>query len=338
MNNNIIERNERIQKVSQVISTLPERTIVVNDLTGALQHIQGTRWSTVARGRTLGQATPPMFVDAEGAAHLFEAAVIRLSTNKDQMRVLTSLLNSVLTPDATIWVVGGNDEGIKSFPKTAPEFVVDVQTVDIRQRARVLKGVPTANSRTLTDWFSTETIELDGQSIEWTVSPGVFAKGKLDRGTAFLLDVLSRYEFKRTHQIADFACGTGVIARWCADRFPEAHIDATDADSWSIELTKINAPTVHAAVSDGWQAIGLDRSYDLIISNPPVHIGKEQDYSVLEGLLRDAKPRLHYRGRIIVVVQHHVPLERMAKEEEYKIVELLEHNAGYKVWCVGMRK
>ena len=27
----------------------------------------------------------------------------------------------------------------------------------------------------------------------------------------------------------------------------------------------------------------------------------------------------------------------MAKEEEYKIVELLEHNPGYKVWCVGMR-
>ena len=189
MNNNIIERTkERIQKVSQVISTLPERTIVVNDLTGALQHIQGTRWSTVARGRTQGQATPPMFVDGEGEAHLFEAAVVRLSTNKDQMRVLTSLLNAVLTPDATIWIVGGNDEGIKSFPKTAPNFVVDVQTVDIRQRARVLKGIPTTNSRTLTDWFGKDKIELDGQTIEWTTSPRCVCQRKTGSlGTAFLL-------------------------------------------------------------------------------------------------------------------------------------------------------
>ena len=216
--------------------------------------------------------------------------------------------------------------------------MVNVETVDIRQRARVLRGKSTTQHHKLIDWFTTESIELDGQSLDWIVSPGVFAKGRLDRGTEFLLDVLSRYEFKRTHQIADFACGTGVIARWFANRYPDAHIDATDADSWSIELTKLNAPTAHVVVSDGWQSIGLDRCYDLIISNPPVHLGKEQDYSVLAGLLRDAKPRLHYRGQIILVVQHHVPLERMARAEDYKVVEVIEHTSGYKVWRVGMRK
>ena len=54
MNHNIIERNERIQKVSQAISNLPERTIVVNDLTSALQHISGVRWSSIANGQIQG--------------------------------------------------------------------------------------------------------------------------------------------------------------------------------------------------------------------------------------------------------------------------------------------
>ena len=192
------------------------------------------------------------------------------------------------------------------------------------------QGIP-PNSRTLTDWFGKDKIELDGQTIEWTTSPGVFAKGKLDRGTAFLLDVLSRYEFKRTYQIADFACGTGVIARWCADRFPEAHIDATDADSWSIELTKINAPTVHAVVSDGWQAIGLDRESDYHRSTGT---WKRLDYSVLKGLLRD-KPRLHYRGRSSLWCNTMAVGTQQEKNARCRVVGA---QSGYKVWCVGMRK
>ena len=87
-----------------------------------------------------------------------------------------------------------------------------------------------------------------------------------------------------------------MIARWLADRFPNAQIDAMDADSWSIELAKQNAPTVKHRLVDGWTGMPRDCRYDLVISNPPVHIGKESDYTVLTGLIRDAKTH-HYRGK-----------------------------------------
>ena len=187
-------------------------------------------------------------------------------------------------------------------------------------------------------WISQELISIDDEQFEWSVMPGVFAKGKLDSGTAFLLQVLSKYPFKRTHQMADFACGTGVIARWLSERFSDSNIDATDADCWSVELTRRNAPSAHSVVGDGWFGIPRDRSYDVIVSNPPVHTGKEADYSILQDLLQGAKERLHYRGQILLVVQHHVPLERLASEAEYRICEVVEHNSGYKVWRVGMRR
>lgn len=326
MNHNIIERNERLQKVSEALPLLPKDTLIVNDYTNALQQLQGIRWSIFSHAKDAGQPLPP---EVEGG---FSSAVVRLSTNKEQLRMLLSLLNKVLKKDATIWVIGANDEGIKSFPKTAKGYVEAVDTIDIRQRARLLQGTRGALEATLQDWIETDSIVLNGQSVEWKTLPGVFAKGRLDAGTEYLLSVLTEYPIKRTFQLADFACGTGVIARWLADRFPEAQIDAMDADSWAIELAKLNAPTVKHRLIDGWTGMPRDSRYDLVISNPPVHIGKESDYTVLRGLIRDAKTRLHYRGQILMVTLHHIPVQRLAEEAEYRIIEVVAHNNRYKVW------
>ena len=326
MNHNIIERNERLQKVSEALPLLPTDTLIVNDYTNALLHLEGVRWNIFSHEKDMGLSHPPT---VEGH---FSAAVVRLSTNKEQLRMLLSLLNTVLTDDATIWIIGANDEGIKSFPKTAKGYVKDVETIDIRQRARLLQGTKGELQSTLTDWMETHSIQLDGVSLAWKTFPGVFAKGQLDPGTAYLLNVLATYPIKRTFQLADFACGTGVIARWLADRFPDAQIDAMDADSWAMELAKLNAPTVKHRLVDGWTGMPRDCRYDLVISNPPVHIGKESDYTVLKGLIRDAKTRLHYRGQILMVTLHHIPVQRLAEEAEYRIIEVVSHNNRYKVW------
>ena len=112
MNHNIIERNERLQKVSEALPPLPTDTLVVNDYTNALNRIYGERWNIYSHESK--RSACPARLD-EG----YSAAVVRLSTNKEQLRMLLSLLNTVLTEDATIWIIGANDEGIKSFPKNS---------------------------------------------------------------------------------------------------------------------------------------------------------------------------------------------------------------------------
>ena len=63
-----------------------------------------------------------------------------------------------------------------------------------------------------------------------------------------------------------------------------------------MEAAKQNVDGIHWLLSDGWTKMPRDRRYDLIVSNPPVHFGKGTDYSILEGLVRGAKDRLHRRG------------------------------------------
>ena len=105
-----------------------------------------------------------------------------------------------------------------------------------------------------------------------------------------------------------------------------------DADSWAMELAKLNALTVKHRLVDGWTGMPRDCRYDLVISIPQYTSGKSLTPTVLKGLIRDAKTRLHYRGQILMVTLHHIPVQRLAEEAEYRIIEVVSHNNRYKVW------
>ena len=66
-----------------------------------------------------------------------------------------------------------------------------------------------------------------------------------------------------TH-ILDVGTGCGLIALMMAQRFPKAHIDASDIDVEAVEQAKENGANAFMSRVQDWQG-----SYDLIVSNPP---------------------------------------------------------------------
>ena len=71
----------------------------------------------------------------------FDVAVVRFHPTKI-VKGYAFPVNGVLSESAVVWLLGSNDEGIKSLPKTAEDFIQTVETIDIRQRARLLEGDP----------------------------------------------------------------------------------------------------------------------------------------------------------------------------------------------------
>ena len=314
-------RNQAIQKVAESLREVEGNILIVNDSSQALHFLKGERWDRFSIGKKDGRILP------EGK---FKNIVLRIDVSKQVTNHLARCCNAVASEQAKIWLVGGNDEGIKSIASTLNGVTSDFETIAIKKRFRLILSKPTHNIMEQIPLEKT-TINLLEQQMEWTISPSAFAKGTLDQGTALLLEYIQNFPRKRALQLVDFASGTGVLAWGLKHVYPDAHIDGIEADSWAMAAAKKNVRGIHWLLSDGWTKMPRDRRYDLIVSNPPVHFGKETDYSILEGLFRGAKDRLHRRGEIWLVLQSHISLTKLLPQSR---AEVLEESAGYRIWKV----
>lgn len=138
-----------------------------------------------------------------------------------------------------------------------------------------------------------------GHPLELDSSSGVFAAGRLDKGTAVLLR--EARPAVTTGRFLDLGCGYGVIACALAAEAPSAQVWAVDVNERALQLCRDNADRlgygdqVMVALPD---EVPAELEFDEIWSNPPIRIGK----AALHELLEEWLPRLTPEGRAILVV------------------------------------
>ena len=128
---------------------------------------------------------------------------------------------------------------------------------------------------------------------------GVFNKKGLDYGTRVLLENIN-LENKRT--FLDVGCGCGPIGIYIAKQSSNNKVDMIDINVNAVKLTnmgirenKLNNAT--AFVSDIYDKI--NKKYDMIITNPPIHAGKKVVYNII----RYAKNYLNDNGELWIVIR-----------------------------------
>lgn len=260
-------------------------------------------WDRFAFG---GRAATPWPADGP-----YQLAVARLPQGKEAFRTLIQALAHRLVPGGELWVHGANDEGIKSASKRIAAVFGDTDTVEARRHCRVLRTTrPDAlldPKPTLDAWARTVDLEFRDGPVPQRSYPGVFAKGRLDEGTAALLDVLPTPAARS--RVLDFACGAGVIAGALKRAEPTLEVQLLDADAVAAAAARHNVPGALVRIGASWSALPAYQRYDLIVSNPPIHTGKERDYGVLRRLIEGAPGRLTDEGAMWLVLQRQVPVE-----------------------------
>lgn len=282
-----------------------ERPLVVEEASGELRAGLSTR-GCVAQAwlRNVGaggeaRAWPP--------AGPFSAAFVRLPKAKGALDLALHAAASVTAGRAPMYLFGANDEGIRSAASRLAAVTEDVRTLDTRRHCRVLMGVRREEiaglKAQLSDWRAAADIEIAGVRRSWVSYPGLFAGGRLDDGTAMLLAHLP--ELRAGARVLDFGCGTGVIGAAILAKQPQAGVDLIDMDAVAIEAVRENVPSGKAMLGDRLAATGKGR-YDVIVSNPPLHAGVEEDHGAMQRLIRDAPGRLNGGGVLQLVVQRRV--------------------------------
>jgi 16S rRNA (guanine1207-N2)-methyltransferase len=160
-----------------------------------------------------------------------------------------------------------------------------------------------------------------GRELRLASGSGVFARGRLDIGTAVL--------FRETEppaggRVLDLGCGYGVIGLAVAVSVPTAVVTAVDVNERAVLLANENASSL--GVTDRFSAmtpdaVPDDATYDEIWSNPPIRIGK----SALHDLLLLWFARLAPGGRAVMVVGRNLgadSLQRWLGEQGYPTARL----------------
>ena len=168
-------------------------------------------------------------------------------------------------------------------------------------------------------------IKLKEENLHFIVDNGVFSKKGLDFGTRTLLENIDLT--KVNGDVLDFGCGYGPIGIYLK-KVSNAKIDMADINERALNLAKKNAELNNVNVNIFKSNIyeNIDKKYDLIVTNPPIRVGKK----ILYEILFDAEKYLKEEGELWLVINKNSGAKSLAKDlEKTYEVSIITKNKGF---------
>ena len=175
-------------------------------------------------------------------------------------------------------------------------------------------------------------VSLPDGSFSIETDTGVFSHGRVDSGTKVLL--MEAPVLPASGNVLDLGCGAGPIAMTMARRSPESSVWAVDVNERARQLTRDNASAlgltnVTVASPD---EVPDSVIFDVIWSNPPIKVGKQE----LHDLLNRWLARLSPDGYAVLVVNKNLGSDSLAKwlTELGWTVKRISSRQGFRVLTV----
>ncbi|TNE40129.1 MAG: class I SAM-dependent methyltransferase [Alphaproteobacteria bacterium] len=301
----------------------PSPCLIMNDTSGRLE---GALEASRVWNRRAGQKAAPTPWPEGGP---YASVLLRLPKSKSELTLSLAMAHAVLAEGGKLFLYGSNDEGIKSAAGNLEPYFDRPVTELTKGKGRIIRAAPTKEPKTtLADWRQEVVMETPAGTFTLASYPGLFAHGRLDTGTATLLNHLPKTEGPLS--VLDYGCGTGIIARAVLAQNPEARLTLFDNDVLALEAAKENVPGATYVLGSELGDLASTQ-FDLILSNPPFHVGKDQDFSALEDLCLNASKRLTKGGRLRMVVQRTAPVARWL-EESFSSAGIVAENKSFRIW------
>ena len=177
-------------------------------------------------------------------------------------------------PDVVVYAGGRIKHMTPSMNDVLRTCFTDVSATLARQKSRLL--VARGSRPEVAPTFPRREHHADLDL--WVCAHGAaFGGTKIDVGTRFLLGFLDRM-VPAAQAAVDLGSGTGVLAAALARAYPELRVVATDDSAAAVASTTATALANGVAgqvtvVRDDAMASMPDRSADLVVCNPPFHLG-----------------------------------------------------------------
>lgn len=299
-------------------------------------------YSALAQHQSLASTRPNLHIMSTAFPApdaVYYTGIILSPKGRDLARAQLWSLAQSLIPGGRIYIMGGNNEGIKSIIDDASQLFEGVHLLMNKHRVRLAEGLQPAHRPAYpADWATaptqpqTQQWETPAGPLKVGVMPGVFGWHGLDEGTALLLAQPELMQKATGAAVLDVGCGTGVIGAALAPYAATVH--CTDSNLLAVacaqytqHINQLEQMTVSAG--DVYNALA-GQSFDLIVSNPPFHQGFALSQMAAHTLIMQAPQYLRPGGSLILVANAFLPYETLLRDALGQVRTLAQNNR-YKI-------
>lgn len=260
----------------------------------------------------------------------FERSVLFLPKSRELTDYLLQCLAARL-PGKVLYLVGEKRAGIERAAKQLAAYGQPCKLDSARhcQLWQVLVEHAPATP-VLESLAQRYTLPLPDGPLAVVTLPGVFSHGRLDIGSALLLEHLDGLP---DGPILDFGCGAGVLGATLKRRYPASPVVMLDVDAFALASSRLtlaaNGLDAELVPGDGIQA--APQGLAAIITNPPFHQGVHTDYQASETLLREAARYLRPGGELRLVANSFLKYPPLIEQHLGSCTTLAE-GQGFRVY------
>lgn len=161
---------------------------------------------------------------------------------------------------------------------------------------------------------------------------GVFSKNNIDYGSRLLIETYLKENDINEKRVLDVGCGYGFIGIMVS-RVTDSYVEMIDINKRAVHLTNMNIKRYKdfkgkTYVSNVYE--NVEGKYDIIITNPPIRIGKEKLLEILIG----AFDHLEDNGLLYYVIrkdQGALSIKKILEENSIN-VEIINRDKGYFIY------
>lgn len=253
---------------------------------------------------------------------------------RDEARALLARAVTLVQPGGLVVMAQANDEGARSAQADLQRLIGPCEVLSKhRCRAFWAQVAPqTLDAALVAQWRDLDAPRsiADGRFVS---RPGLFAWDRIDPAS----DALVRHlPASLAGRAADLGAGFGYLSVELLERCPGiTSLDLYEAEQRALALAQVNLQSCRSGVTLDflWHDVcaGLERSYDVIVTNPPFHAQRGVDRpDIGQRFIEVAAAALRPGGRLWLVANRHLPYES-ALRAGFSRVEAVADEHGFKI-------
>lgn len=257
--------------------------------------------------------------------------IIPLPKSLERLRFLLAALAADIHAPVECWLVGPSKGGIRGALKHFEQAVTDVVLIDSARHCKLYGGLLQPKSTFSAEHWRTCTPTPFGEILSY---PGVFCHGRLDEGSALLLEALSSHlsaPSSGKNRAFDVGCGAGVLSMYLAKQGWQ--VQAADVSACAVQASQetLAHNQLQAQVMGGDLFSAFSGKVPLIVTNPPFHERRQRTTNITQRLIETAPRYLAPQGECWMVANRELPYFDWLNSA-FSTVEIIKENKRFRIY------